>query len=128
MPKPTKPRAMPKFTPAPADLVHLFETAINDIPQAETRKMFGYPAAFVQGQMFAFLFGDGMMLRLSEADRARFLQEYKSKLFEPVPGRPMKEYVSVPEHVRKSPALLKVWLDRSSEYAESLPPKAKRRK
>jgi hypothetical protein len=128
MPKAQKVRAMPKFEPAPPELIRLFEGAIKDFPQAEERKMFGYPAAVINGQMFSSLFGENMMLRLSQADREKFLREYKSKLFEPMPGRPMKEYVLVPLQVRESPALLKGWLTRSSKYAESLPPKVKGKK
>jgi TfoX/Sxy family transcriptional regulator of competence genes len=120
-------RAMPKFTKAPEENVRLFENAMKDFPMMETRKMFGYPAAFINGQMVSGLFGDGMMMRLSEQDRAKFISEFKTKLFEPMPGRPMREYVSVPPSVLKSPKQLSAWLTKAMEYTKSLPPKKAKR-
>ena len=35
--------------------------------------MFGYPAVFVNGNMFAGLVRDKMILRLGETDRTKFL-------------------------------------------------------
>jgi TfoX/Sxy family transcriptional regulator of competence genes len=125
--KTSKSRAMPKFTRAPDSLVQAFGRAMQDFPMAEQRKMFGYPAAFVNGQMFAGLFGDRMMLRLSESDRAKFMAKFETGLFEPMPGRPMKEYVLVPSAVLQAPAALRIWLNRALDYARSLPPKRKTR-
>ncbi len=119
----TKPRTMPKFTPAPDALVERFVGAIGEFPEAELRKMFGYPAAFVNGQMFAGLFGENMMLRLSSQDRA-LLSKKGAKPFEPMPGRVMTEYVVVPDPVLKSPRQLSGWLGKSIDYARSLPPKS----
>ncbi|MBI5301218.1 MAG: hypothetical protein HY868_03705 [Chloroflexi bacterium] len=45
-------KPMPKFTKSPDELVKRFENALKDFPMAATRKMFGYPAAFVNGNMF----------------------------------------------------------------------------
>ncbi len=121
-------KAMPKFTPAPAGLVSKFENTLKDFPMAEQRKMFGYPAAFVNGQMFASLFQDNMMLRLPEGERNQFLAEFKTKLFEVMPGRPMKEYVLVPPALLSSPAKLKGWVQKALAHAQSLPPKVKTKK
>ena len=118
-----KPRAMPKFTPASAALTARFQKVIAAVPGAETRRMFGYPAAFVNGQMFTGLFRDKMMLRLSSADRVEITAKYGAQPFEPIPGRPMREYVSVPEAILNSDAQLRAWLQRGLAYARSLPPK-----
>ena len=115
---------MPKWERSPDELVAAFATYVASIPDAESRKMFGYPAAFVNGQMFAGLFGPEMILRLSESDRAAFVAQTGASAFEPMPGRPMREYVVVPEAVRMSPAL-DHWLEWSARYARSLPPKQK---
>ncbi len=128
MPKTTKTRAMPKFTPAPEAMVRLFEKTMKDFPMAEQRKMFSYPTAFVNGHMFAGLFRDSMMLRLPEGEREKFLQEFKTDLFEPMPGRPMREYVIVPGEILKSPLALRQWMSKGLSYAQSLPPKAKAKK
>ncbi len=126
MAKATKPRAMPRFTPAPAALVSTFERALKDFPMAQQRKMFSYPAAFVDGKMFAALFQSSMTLRLPEEERTKFLAEFKTGLLEVMPGRPMKEYVVVPPAVLKSPGTLKRWLAKALAYTQSLPPKTKK--
>jgi TfoX/Sxy family transcriptional regulator of competence genes len=120
-------RAMPKWTKAPEALVATFDLALAPFPKAERRKMFGYPAAFANGNMFAGLFQDRMMMRLPEDERAKFLKLKGARLFEPMPGRPMREYVEVPEAVMNSKAKLKNWLGKSYEYAQSLPAKAKKK-
>ena len=90
---------------------------------AETRKMFSYPAGFANGQMFASLFGDSFILRLPEAARAVFIQQHDSRLFEPMPGRPMREYVVVPPALLQDGRQFDDWLAKAVTYAQSLPPK-----
>lgn len=127
--KPGKPPGkMPKFTPAPEVLVELFSDVIQDLREAETRKMFGYPCAFVRGQMLCGIFQDRLMLRLSDSDRAKFLKLPGARPFEPMPGRVMKEYVEVPPEVMNSEAELKKWLKHGLAYAQTLPPKVKKPK
>ena len=121
-------RTMPKWTKAPEEMLALFGRVVESLPEVQTRKMFGYPAAFVHGQMFASLFQSSMILRLSEADRAAFLRDHGARLFEPMPGRPMREYAAVPAAVLASAALLREWLRRAHGYAASLPPKEEGRK
>lgn len=123
---PTK-RAMPKFTPTPGSLKTRFAEIMEIFPEAEPRKMFGYPAAFIQDQMSFGTFGDALMMRLSEDDRAKFLKLPDAKLFEPMPGRPMREYVQVPKQMMESQELNK-WLSKSLAYTASLPPKPKKAK
>jgi TfoX/Sxy family transcriptional regulator of competence genes len=119
---------MPVFSKPPAEMVQLFEGAMKDFPMATTRKMFGYPCGFVAGNMFAGLFQDEMFLRLNDRDRAAFRSEYGTKLFEPMPGRPMREYALVPRYVLNSPRLLRSWLTKGMEYAQVIPPKKRREK
>jgi hypothetical protein len=49
--------------------------------------------------MFVGLFQDDMILRLSETRRVEVLKIDGAKIFEPMPGRPMREYVAVPPRV-----------------------------
>ena len=126
MPAQAKSSGMPKFTPAPERVVALFRTAVEGLPEVELRKMFGYPCAFLRGQMVTGIFQDRIMLRLSEADREKFLKLPGAKPFEPMPGRPMREYVELPPNVMNSPAALKRWVKRGIAYVETLPPKAKK--
>jgi TfoX/Sxy family transcriptional regulator of competence genes len=124
MPSKKAATAMPRWTKAPASLVETFSTALEALPQATPRKMFGYPAAFVNGNMFAGLFQKTMVLRLAPEDRAACLTIDGAKPFEPMPGRVMKEYVVVPESMLGSPGDLARWMAKAFEFAESLAPKA----
>jgi TfoX/Sxy family transcriptional regulator of competence genes len=74
--------------------------------------------------MFAGLHQEDMILRLGEADRAQLLKRPGAKLFEPMPGRPMREYVVVPPPLLDSETQLNTWLEKALTYTRSLPPKA----
>jgi TfoX/Sxy family transcriptional regulator of competence genes len=95
--------------------------------QAERRKLFGYPSAFANGNMFAGLFQESLVLRLPEAERAKFLKLKGAHPFEPMAGRPMREYVVVPDAMLKSSRQLRGWLAKSYDYARTLPPKVKQK-
>jgi TfoX/Sxy family transcriptional regulator of competence genes len=117
-------RVMPKFEKAPGDLVALFTQAAETLEGVEIRKMFGYPAAFTSGgNMFSSLFGDHVILRLAEAERAAMVARHGARPFEPIPGRPMREYVELPKALRETQASLAKWLEAGRAYAASLPPK-----
>lgn len=120
---PKKPGPMPKWQPSPAELVQRFAEVIQAVPGARVKKMFGYPAAFMNGQMFAGLFGERMFLRLAEHDRASFSLQEGAQAFEPTPGRVMREYVTVPEWLVASDDELQEWLAKAAAYAGTLPPK-----
>ena len=124
MTTPKKSKPMPKWRPSPLELVKFFEKALKPFSEIQTRKMFGYPVAFVKGHMFAGLHQDNMILRLSGDDRTGFLQQDGAKIFEPMPGRLMREYVVVPASMLRSAKPLDVWLKKAWTYARSLPPKA----
>jgi TfoX/Sxy family transcriptional regulator of competence genes len=114
---------------APPELVDKFNSVIPG-PPAQTRQMFGYPAAFVGGNMFMGLHEDRFILRLPEQEREKLLNVAGAEVFEPMAGRPMKEYIVVPQSVLSSSAKLKSWIEKSLDYAKSLPakkPKAKTR-
>jgi hypothetical protein len=54
-------------------LVATFDAAIARYPPAERRLMFGMPAAFLNGKMFAALHGERMVLRLPHAPREQLM-------------------------------------------------------
>ena len=87
--------------------------------------MFGYPAAFVNGNMAAGLHQDGLVLRLDEKERAALLQIGGRPFV--VMGRTMAGFVLAPSEFTENRAELKKWLGRSVAYAASLPPKAKKK-
>jgi hypothetical protein len=51
MPARMKSESSSKWQPAPHSLVQIFEAAVQSVPEAQVRKMFGYPACFVNGNM-----------------------------------------------------------------------------
>ena len=113
-----------KKTPEP--LVKFFEEKTAKI-KCKRRKMFGYPCCFIGGNMFVGTFGEDIVLRLNEADRERALSAHKDLgVFEPRPGRKMREYVVLPKRVREDDAAFDTLLGQSMEYARSLPPKKKK--
>jgi TfoX/Sxy family transcriptional regulator of competence genes len=122
-----KPEHKRKWRPSPEALVQLFGRVVDPIVGAERRKMFGYPCAFVNGQMFAGLHQEKMVLRLPVDERGEFLKLEGAEIFEPMPGRVMKEYVVVPQGLFGQPDQLTEWLIASFHYAQSLEPKTPRK-
>lgn len=105
-------------------LVTLFDETLPDDPRVERRKMFGYPAAFTGGHLFAGLHQEDLILRLPADDRAEATCTIGARPFTPMPGRTMSGYVAVGDAQRHGPAGLRPWLARSFAFARSLPPKA----
>ena len=64
-------------------------------------------------------------MRLSEKDRDRFSAEFGERPFEPVRGRPMREYVRLPPELLSDARKRASWIRRSLQYAEAIPPEAK---
>ncbi|HEU5286960.1 MAG TPA: TfoX/Sxy family protein [Candidatus Limnocylindria bacterium] len=112
---------MPRFTKTPPDVLAAFEAARPTRRDVDRRTMFGYPALFVRGNMFAFTFGPKVAVRLGASARARAATA-GAAAFEVMPGRAMTEYVAVPPSAMKG-AALKKWLADALAYADTLPPK-----
>ncbi len=111
-----------KFEKSPPWLVELFGDALAGTP-GERRQMFGYPCGFLNGQLFCGLFASSMFVRLGEADRAELLAVEGARVFDPMGGRPMREYVVLPPALLDDAGELRNWLSRASAYASALPPK-----
>ncbi len=114
------------WTKSPQGLIDLFTECLPGDVRIQTRKMFGYPAAFVNGNMFAGLFQDQMFVRLGGEDRAALDAEYGAVDFEPMPGRPMKKYACLPEAVLEDEALTAVYLAKALGHTAAMPPKQKK--
>jgi TfoX/Sxy family transcriptional regulator of competence genes len=114
---------MPTFRKSPPELVARFDELALLAGDADRRQMFGYPVCVLRGNMFMGLHEDAFILRLGADDRAEFVRAYGASVFEPMPGRPMKEYVVVPATVTDDDDAVAAWVRRSRAYAEQLPPK-----
>jgi TfoX/Sxy family transcriptional regulator of competence genes len=115
-----------RFEKAPPELVALFDEVIAPAG-AERRQMFGYPCAFVNGNMCTGLFADALFVRLGDDERAALLREPGARVFEPMPGRPMKEYAVIPPALLADRAALGRWIARAVAYARELPAKRAKR-
>ena len=111
-----------KFQKTPPWLATLFDEVIATFP-GERRKMFGYPCVFLNGLLVSGTFADRVIVRLSETDRAEALKIEGAELFEPMPGRPMREYVVLPTELCETPEELAAWIDRGFGFVATLPPK-----
>jgi TfoX/Sxy family transcriptional regulator of competence genes len=108
--------------PSP-ELIRILEEASEPFAVIERRKMFGCPAYYVGGNMMAGVYGAQLFLRLPPEAREELRVSLDAKPFEPMAGRPMKEYVQLPEPIWRDEAALDEWMRRSVEFASSLPPK-----
>lgn len=89
--------------------------------------MFGYPAIFVNGHIFAGVLRDTMILRLGEKERKQFLALPGAKPFMAMSGRRMKEWAVVPPAMLKAASDLKRWLVKVLAHGRSLPAKVAKR-
>lgn len=110
--KPTKPALQKRFLATAAK-----------VPGAETRSMFGQYGALIADRMFAGTFEDLVVMRLPEPERLLYMRAFGGRAFEPMPGRPMKEYVAAPADVLHDDATLLAWMKRAAAYTKTLPPK-----
>jgi TfoX/Sxy family transcriptional regulator of competence genes len=118
----------PSKLPKPSDETKdFFESVVPDHPAVSIRPMFGQLSAFVNGNMFMGIFGEDVLVRLPEADRSDVIGAGGS-VFEPMAGRPMKEYVVLPGAWRDDPDRIREWAARSLDHAEELPPKQPKKK
>src|SRR5262245_5546954 len=111
------------WSKSPPALVATFESVFPE--GAEQRQMFGYPAGFVGGNMFMGLWQQHLVLRLGDKERAKFLALDGAAQFEPMPGRPMKEYVIAPPSMVARASSLRPWVAKALAHAAALPAKKK---
>lgn len=116
---------MPKWEKSPEALVQLLDRVLPEGPNIERRKMFGYPCAFVNGNMFAGLFATQMFVRLPAEERLSMMADQDAKALEPMPGRPMKDYIVVPAALMTRETALKELVARALTFGSGLAPKIK---
>lgn len=105
------------------ETVERFHEAAAGIEGLEIRKMFGYPAGFIGGNLATSLHQDTLIVRLPEDERLARLSDGWQQ-FEPMPGRPMREYLALPDAVAADPTEARRWMERAAAYVRTLPPKA----
>lgn len=106
---------MATWKKVPAELAERFDAALPTAAAVERRKMFGCPAAFVNGNLFAGLHEDRLMVRLpSEAPKRPCV----------LLGRTMREYALFPDAPAMAPRELAGWVHQAYDFTRALPPKA----
>ena len=113
---------MPSFEKSPPELVGRFDAVAERFPVAQRRKMFGYPALFVGGNLVTGLFADSWMIRLAADDLAELLAVPGATPFSPM-GRTMKGYATLPPDVVADDGALDGWLARAIDFGKTLPAK-----
>ena len=116
-----------KWQKSSPKLVETFERTVTKIEAVEKRKLFGYPCAFKNGNMFMGLHQENFFLRMSTEDREEFLKMNQARQFEPMRGRIMKEYVVVPSWMLEDSEQMNEWIRKSLKYVSSLPPKVRKK-
>jgi TfoX/Sxy family transcriptional regulator of competence genes len=102
-----------------------FRSLVTPAPGVEVKPMFGSLGAFVNGNMFAGLFGPNVGVKLDEAGLAELRAMPGSGPFGPE-GRPMGGYLSLPADL--TDADQSAWVDRARDHVATLPPKVKKPK
>lgn len=115
-----------KWKKSPLELVEHFQTSTAKLSNIEHRKMFGYPCCFVNGNMFTGLHQESWIVRLGPKEQRKILDSYEICVFEPMAGRPMKQYVELPKDILNDDILLQKWLRESLAYVSNLPKKEKK--
>lgn len=115
----------PKFTKSSPELVQRYRAVLDRhaAPDVSLRPMFGYPCAWIAGNMVSGLFAEDWWVRLSEPDREALLALPGAHQFEVMPGKAMGRYVVMPPDVVASDAAVDCWLAKAIDFTRTLPPK-----
>lgn len=111
--------------PTEADLEY-FRSIVPDGPTVEVKPMFGNLGAFVNGNMFAGLFGSSVGIKL-DTDGRETLAGLGGGPFGPA-ERPMAGYVTLPAEWRTERHDVDAWIGKALDYVGAMPPKAPKTK
>jgi TfoX/Sxy family transcriptional regulator of competence genes len=100
-----------------------FKSFLPEDTRITIRPMFGNISAFVNGNMFAGVFGDDLFFRLSDDDKRELLETKGTSPLEPMKGRPMKDYVVIPKTWHNQHEKIRRLVTQSLEWTGRLPPK-----
>jgi len=110
---------MATWKKSPPELIAAFDAAIAQEPAAERRQMFGYPCAFVNGNMAIGPHEDRVIARLPDEAAARPCI---------VLGRRMKSYAAIGSEEALARGAMRRWVARAVAFTATLPPKAPKAK
>ncbi|WP_045730199.1 TfoX/Sxy family protein [Pseudarthrobacter chlorophenolicus] len=103
-----------------------FRRVVPDHPGVVVKPMFGNLGAFINGNMFAGLFGSTIGVKLSDVDRNVLESSERTVPFGPA-ERPMGGYTGLPEIWNEEgdgdDTRVRAWAEKALEYIATLPPK-----
>lgn len=114
-----------KLTKPSASLVTEFKHAASQLPHAQPRKMFGYDALFVNGNMAIGLWQNTCVAKLSATDQAELLGRGAATPFAPNKDRVMTGWLELSEELAHDPEELLKWAERAVAHTATLPPKVR---
>jgi TfoX-like protein len=120
-------RQIPKFERAAPELVARFSAVLdrNATSDITRRQMFGYPCAWINGNMLSGLFAQDWWVHVAEPDREALLAMPGAHQLEVMPGKAMGRYVVLPPDVVADDRQVDAWLAKAVDFTRSLPPKKK---
>jgi len=98
-------------------LIERFLASLPLTQGVERRQMFGYPCAFVNGNMFAGLHEQRLIVRLPAEAAARPFK---------VQGKVMRDYAAIEDALDCPTPQLRAWIAQALDFTRGLPPKAPR--
>ena len=115
----------PTFTKSSPELVQRYRAVLerHAAPDITLKPMFGYPCAWIAGNMVSGLFADDWWVRLNERDRESLMALPGAHQLEVMPGKAMGRYVVLPPDVVARDAAVDAWLAKAIDYTRSMPPK-----
>jgi TfoX/Sxy family transcriptional regulator of competence genes len=73
----------------------VLDMLLSAVPDATCRTMFGCPAYFIDGKMFACVYGDSLAMKLPEDFANDLLSAGRATAFQPYDKAPMRERVQI---------------------------------
>ena len=105
------------------DLAERIRAEVAGEPGVTEMKMFGGPAFLIGGHMAVAASGQGgLMLRCDPDHTEALLAEPGAREFE-MRGKGMTGWLRVDAHTVEDDDALRIWVERGTAYARSLPPK-----
>src|ERR1044072_6168110 len=114
-------RQMPKFEKASPELVARYAEALdrNAAPDVTRRQMFGYPRAWIGGNLLSGLFAQDWWVHVDERDREALLALPGAHQLEVMPGKAMGRYVVMPPDVAADDVAVDAWLAKAVDFTRS---------
>lgn len=111
-------------TPNRETIAH-YEALLPDDPRVTPGKMFGHVCAFVGGHMFFGTFAQTLIVRVGPDRAPELLDGDGITAFEPLPGRPWREYVQFDPRLMDAEEA-RTLVEDALDFTAALPPKPQR--